>query len=148
MGGCIDEFQQLGIFFGRRVAIAPFEAQVRFIPDDNMIDLALEMGDKCADELCVILKVIGRHITLGTILFNAIRVHPIWCRAENRPQSRDDGQPFVSRHFNNAIRVVPVILIFAHFHVRPRKKIDNGACSHFTHELQRSLDFDVLYLIG
>src|SRR5262245_10331705 len=49
---------------------------------------------------------------------------------------------------DDPLRMMPVILIFAGFHIGPREVIDNGTSSHLADELDCSLDSDVLNFIG
>ena len=120
--------------------IAPFQAQVGFIPDDHIVYLAGVPFDKGGGKVGEIGKVFFIQIE-GCAIFGP---RPF----RHKTEAGDHGQALAGGVVDHQIMVRPIIAPRTRLGIGPGKVFDNPGRAHFPHHRQRLFDLPRLHLIG
>src|SRR4030042_2191522 len=112
-------------------AIAPLEAQVRLVPDDEVLYASFEMLHKSMDEVAVVLVVLLIEVAEGGVLGPRPLGHEI--------QSRHHSEALVDGVVHDHVCVLPVELALGRFDIAPGEVLNYPRGSHLPPKLKRAL---------
>ncbi len=130
MGSRVNHAQQLRISLGIHRTIAPLEAKVRLIPNNDMLHRSLVSGDEGRHELGEVRVMFCVEVSEGGLLLIRIGARP--CR--NHSQASDHGQSLVLGMSNKHIAMLPIVTALFRFKVSPGEIFHHPRSAHFTHQ--------------